>query len=97
MSFTEVRDGLLAVKGVTAVHNLHIWALTINQAVLSAHVAIGERKPPYKNSKTYSLPADYVTIFYILSVCHLAHEPKKFLASGFASAIMHSSVSPAGF
>uniref|UniRef100_A0A665U682 Proton-coupled zinc antiporter SLC30A8 n=1 Tax=Echeneis naucrates TaxID=173247 RepID=A0A665U682_ECHNA len=38
----EVRDGLLAVNGVTAVHNLHIWALTMNQAVLSAHVAIDE-------------------------------------------------------
>ncbi|XP_053190421.1 proton-coupled zinc antiporter SLC30A8 [Scomber japonicus] len=42
VSFSEVRDGLLAVKGVTAVHNLHIWALTVNQAVLSAHVAIDE-------------------------------------------------------
>ncbi|XP_044026560.1 zinc transporter 2 [Siniperca chuatsi] len=40
--YREVRDGLLAVKGVTAVHNLHIWALTMNQAVLSAHVAIDE-------------------------------------------------------
>ncbi|KAM3596149.1 uncharacterized protein V6R79_009251 [Siganus canaliculatus] len=40
--YAEVRDGLLAVKGVTAVHNLHIWALTMNQAVLSAHVAIDE-------------------------------------------------------
>ncbi|XP_061838598.1 proton-coupled zinc antiporter SLC30A8 isoform X1 [Nerophis lumbriciformis] len=40
--FGEVRAGLLAVQGVTAVHNLHIWALTVNQAVLSAHVAIDE-------------------------------------------------------
>ncbi|XP_061885970.1 proton-coupled zinc antiporter SLC30A2 isoform X3 [Entelurus aequoreus] len=40
--YGEVRAGLLAVQGVTAVHNLHIWALTVNQAVLSAHVAIDE-------------------------------------------------------
>ncbi|XP_061520667.1 proton-coupled zinc antiporter SLC30A8-like [Phycodurus eques] len=40
--YSEVRDGLLAVKGVSAVHNLHIWALTVNQALLSAHVAIDE-------------------------------------------------------
>lgn len=40
--YREVRDGMLAVKGVTAVHNLHIWALTMNQVMLSAHVAIGE-------------------------------------------------------
>ncbi|XP_029370350.1 zinc transporter 2 [Echeneis naucrates] len=42
VKYSEVRDGLLAVNGVTAVHNLHIWALTMNQAVLSAHVAIDE-------------------------------------------------------
>lgn len=44
VKYSEVRNGLLAVKGVTAVHNLHIWALTMNQAVLTAHVAIGEMK-----------------------------------------------------
>ncbi|XP_029587322.1 zinc transporter 8 isoform X2 [Salmo trutta] len=38
----EVRDRLLAVKGVKSVHNLHIWALTMNQTVLSAHVAIDD-------------------------------------------------------
>ncbi|XP_024920850.1 zinc transporter 8 [Cynoglossus semilaevis] len=42
VSYGEVREGLLAVKGVTAVHNLHIWALTMNQAVMTAHVAIDE-------------------------------------------------------
>ncbi|KAM9339850.1 proton-coupled zinc antiporter SLC30A8-like [Symphorus nematophorus] len=42
VKYGEVRDALLAVKGVTAVHNLHIWALTMNQAVLSAHVAMDE-------------------------------------------------------
>lgn len=42
VKYSEVRDGLLAVKGVTAIHNLHIWALTVNQALLTAHVAIDE-------------------------------------------------------
>ncbi|XP_047461172.1 zinc transporter 2 [Mugil cephalus] len=42
VKYSEVRDRLYAVKGVKAVHNLHIWALTVNQAVLSAHVAIDE-------------------------------------------------------
>lgn len=45
VKYSDVRDGLLAVKGVTAVHNLHIWALTMNQAVLTAHVAIGKQEP----------------------------------------------------
>uniref|UniRef100_A0A8C5GA27 Proton-coupled zinc antiporter SLC30A8 n=1 Tax=Gouania willdenowi TaxID=441366 RepID=A0A8C5GA27_GOUWI len=42
VNYNVVREQLLSVKGVTAVHNLHIWALTMNQAVLTAHVAIGE-------------------------------------------------------
>lgn len=42
LKYSEVRESLLAVKGVTAVHNLHIWALTMNQAVLSAHVALDD-------------------------------------------------------
>uniref|UniRef100_A0A3B5MRI1 Proton-coupled zinc antiporter SLC30A8 n=1 Tax=Xiphophorus couchianus TaxID=32473 RepID=A0A3B5MRI1_9TELE len=40
--YSEVRDRLLTVNGVKAVHNLHIWALTMNQAVLSAHIAIDD-------------------------------------------------------
>ncbi|XP_060916193.1 proton-coupled zinc antiporter SLC30A2 isoform X1 [Labrus mixtus] len=42
VKYSEVRGHLLSVKGVTAVHNLNIWALTMNQALLSAHVAIDE-------------------------------------------------------
>uniref|UniRef100_UPI0037E9ABF1 proton-coupled zinc antiporter SLC30A8-like n=1 Tax=Semicossyphus pulcher TaxID=241346 RepID=UPI0037E9ABF1 len=42
VKYSEVHGHLLSVKGVTAVHNLHIWALTMNQAVMSAHVAIDE-------------------------------------------------------
>lgn len=43
VDYMEVRERLLSIKGVKAVHNLHIWALTMNQVVLSAHVAIGEK------------------------------------------------------
>ncbi|KAJ8267670.1 hypothetical protein COCON_G00128420 [Conger conger] len=46
VKYSEVRDQLLSVKGVKAVHNLHIWALTMNQAVLSAHVAIEDAVAP---------------------------------------------------
>ncbi|XP_028317066.1 zinc transporter 2-like isoform X1 [Gouania willdenowi] len=42
VNYNVVREQLLSVKGVTAVHNLHIWALTMNQAVLTAHVAIDD-------------------------------------------------------
>ncbi|XP_072532391.1 probable proton-coupled zinc antiporter SLC30A3 isoform X3 [Salminus brasiliensis] len=46
VDYGEVRERLLSVKGVKAVHNLHIWALTMNQAVLSAHVAIDDATEP---------------------------------------------------
>ncbi|XP_016138043.1 zinc transporter 8-like [Sinocyclocheilus grahami] len=46
VNYNEVREQLLKVKGVKAVHNLHIWALTMNQAVLSAHVAIDDTVEP---------------------------------------------------
>jgi Co/Zn/Cd efflux system component len=37
-----VRDLLLSVEGVEALHSLHIWALTVAQPVLSVHIAIGK-------------------------------------------------------
>ncbi|XP_043915996.1 zinc transporter 2-like isoform X2 [Protopterus annectens] len=42
VEFNEVRDTLLSVKGVKAMHGLHIWALTMNQPVLSVHVTIDQ-------------------------------------------------------
>lgn len=42
VDFTAVRDLLLSVEGVEALHSLHIWALTVAQPVLSVHIAIGE-------------------------------------------------------
>ncbi|XP_026719035.1 zinc transporter 2 [Athene cunicularia] len=40
MDFNAVRETLLAVAGVEAVHSLHIWALTAAQPLLSVHIAI---------------------------------------------------------
>ncbi|XP_057257206.1 proton-coupled zinc antiporter SLC30A2 isoform X3 [Pezoporus wallicus] len=40
IDFNAVREALLAVQGVEAVHSLHIWALTAAQPLLSVHVAI---------------------------------------------------------
>ncbi|XP_010898497.2 zinc transporter 2 isoform X2 [Esox lucius] len=46
VKYVEVRGRLLAVKGVKSLHSLHIWALTMNQAVLSVHVAIDDLVDP---------------------------------------------------
>uniref|UniRef100_A0A672TXI9 Solute carrier family 30 member 2 n=1 Tax=Strigops habroptila TaxID=2489341 RepID=A0A672TXI9_STRHB len=40
IDFNAVRETLLAVQGVEAVHSLHIWSLTAAQPLLSVHVAI---------------------------------------------------------
>lgn len=42
MDFNAVRETLLGVRGVEAVHSLHIWALTAAQPLLSVHIAISE-------------------------------------------------------
>ena len=42
VDFTAVKNLLLSVDGVEALHSLHIWALTVAQPVLSVHIAIGE-------------------------------------------------------
>ncbi|KAM6370972.1 proton-coupled zinc antiporter SLC30A2 isoform 3-T3 [Pluvialis apricaria] len=48
MDFNAVREALLAVRGVEAVHSLHIWALTVAQPLLSVHIAISECHSPGK-------------------------------------------------
>lgn len=41
LDYTEVMDTFLRIEGVLRVHNLRIWALSINKTALSAHLAIG--------------------------------------------------------
>jgi len=36
-----VREHILGVDGVTALHDLHVWNLTSGMNVMSAHVVIG--------------------------------------------------------
>ncbi|ELW72723.1 zinc transporter 8 [Tupaia chinensis] len=39
LNYSGVKELILAVDGVVSVHSLHIWSLTMNQVILSAHVA----------------------------------------------------------
>nr|KAF6405669.1 solute carrier family 30 member 8 [Rousettus aegyptiacus] len=39
LNYNGVKELILAVDGVVSVHSLHIWSLTMNQVVLSVHVA----------------------------------------------------------
>lgn len=42
LSYDAVKARILAVEKVESVHNLHLWSLTMNQMILSAHVATGQ-------------------------------------------------------
>ncbi|XP_075406698.1 proton-coupled zinc antiporter SLC30A8 [Tenrec ecaudatus] len=39
LTYDAAKELILAVDGVLSVHSLHIWSLTMNQVILSAHVA----------------------------------------------------------
>ncbi|CAI9598442.1 unnamed protein product [Staurois parvus] len=40
INYSVVKQSILTVNGVKSVHNLHLLALTMNQVILSVHVAI---------------------------------------------------------
>uniref|UniRef100_A0A3Q1D9K6 Probable proton-coupled zinc antiporter SLC30A3 n=1 Tax=Amphiprion ocellaris TaxID=80972 RepID=A0A3Q1D9K6_AMPOC len=42
LSFSAVKDLLLSVRGVAAVHGLHMWSINMSQSLLSVHVAAEE-------------------------------------------------------
>lgn len=41
IEFNSVKEVLLSVKAVKSMHCLHLWALTLGQALVSVHLAIG--------------------------------------------------------
>ncbi|XP_041951619.1 zinc transporter 2 [Alosa sapidissima] len=46
IEFNSVKDVLLSLKCVKAIHSLHLWALTAGQSLLSVHVAIEDKADP---------------------------------------------------
>lgn len=47
ISLEDVRNSMLAAKGVTDVHDLHVWALTGGRICLTAHVVAEARATDY--------------------------------------------------
>lgn len=41
IDFNDVKELFMAIEGVKRVHNLRIWALSMDKLALSAHLAIG--------------------------------------------------------
>uniref|UniRef100_A0A3B4X0D0 Probable proton-coupled zinc antiporter SLC30A3 n=1 Tax=Seriola lalandi dorsalis TaxID=1841481 RepID=A0A3B4X0D0_SERLL len=46
IEFNSVKEVLLSVKAVKSMHSLHLWALTLGQALVSVHLAIGNGADP---------------------------------------------------
>ncbi|KAK7133785.1 hypothetical protein R3I94_015601 [Phoxinus phoxinus] len=46
IEFNSVKEVLLSLKAVKAMHSLHLWALTVGQSLLSVHIAIEENADP---------------------------------------------------
>ena len=41
VDYDDIRNGLLAVRGVKSIHNLSIWSLTLNKTAVAAHLVLG--------------------------------------------------------
>ncbi|TSL47648.1 Zinc transporter 2 [Bagarius yarrelli] len=46
IEFNSVKEVLLSLKSIKALHSLHLWALTLGQSLVSVHVAIEETADP---------------------------------------------------
>lgn len=42
IDYNQVRFDLKSIDGVYAVHDLHIWSLTLDRNALTAHLALGK-------------------------------------------------------
>lgn len=67
MAVTAVTEELLAVSGVRAIHDLHVWALTPSHPLVSVHVAVG--KCPTCCSHPMAQPRP-------VGLSHSAHHPQ---------------------
>lgn len=56
IEFNSVKEVLLSVKAVKSMHSLHLWALTLGQALVSVHLAIGT-------------PTIFVLFYLLVNMC----------------------------
>ncbi|CAB0005682.1 unnamed protein product, partial [Nesidiocoris tenuis] len=53
VDFDDVMNTLLSIDGVMAVHNLRIWALSLDKTALAAHIAISNSLNNYNNMRLH--------------------------------------------
>ena len=42
LSFSDLKDSLVNIPGVVAVHDLHVWSLTVGTSAIAVHLVIGK-------------------------------------------------------
>jgi len=42
INYQEMKQDLMWLPGVKAVHSLNVWSLTMDKVVVSAHIAVGQ-------------------------------------------------------
>jgi cobalt-zinc-cadmium efflux system protein len=45
IALPEVRQSLLALPGVVALHDLHVWAMSTSETALSVHLVLARKDP----------------------------------------------------
>ena len=61
VSYSRVRNILLAVPGIRQVHNLRVWSLTTDKAALAAHLVIeaGQNEEVVLQQATTAIRREY--------------------------------------
>ncbi|XP_029427560.1 zinc transporter 2 isoform X2 [Rhinatrema bivittatum] len=68
VDFNDVKETLLSITGVKALHSLHIWALTVTHPVLSVHIAVYENTDAQKVLKEASRQLQNKFNFYTTTI-----------------------------
>jgi cobalt-zinc-cadmium efflux system protein len=74
LSLPAIRERILAVSGVVAVHDLHAWQITAGLPILTAHVAAADGADPYAilHAVDACLAADFDVADSTIQVEHLS-------------------------
>ena len=43
INIDEIKESILSVKGVTMVHDIHVWSLEGETDILTAHIVVGDK------------------------------------------------------
>lgn len=71
LDYSAILETFLQIDGVVRVHNLRIWALSVNKIALAAHLAVG---------KCFSY---FIFLLYLISYCTSQNISNHFFSKSF--------------